>query len=115
VINDRRERVEKGERILARLSTDGLREQGGGQRAGRDDRGAIGQGVDPLTHEVDVGVRGDRLGHGLRECIAVDRQCRPRRHAVPVGLTHDQRAERAHFLMQQPDGIRFGVVRTEAV
>ena len=32
---------------------------GAGQRAGGDDRRMVGQGVDPLAHDVDIGMRGD--------------------------------------------------------
>ena len=39
----------------------------------------------------------------------------PGGHAVLVGGAHDQRAERAHFLVEQADGIMLGIVGAEAV
>ncbi len=115
VVDDRGERVEEGEAVFPRLRTDGLGEQGGSQRASRDDRGTVRQHVDPFAHKRDVRMVGDRIGHALRVSVAVDRQSRPRGHAVPVCLAHDQRVQRPHLLMQQADRIRFRVIRAERV
>ena len=49
------------------------------------------------------------------ESFAVDGQRRAGGNAVLVGRAHDQRIERAHFLMEQADGIVLGIVGAEAV
>ena len=49
------------------------------------------------------------------EAVAVDRQRRAGGHAMLVGRAHDQRAERAHLLVEQADGIVLGIVGAEAV
>ena len=90
--------------------------RGGGQRAGGDDRRAAGgKRVDPLAHDVDVGMRGDAARHFGGEGLAVDRERRTGGHAVEVGGGHDERSERAHFLVEQADGIGLGIVGAEAV
>ena len=114
-MDDGGERVEEREAVLAGFRADSRGEQGRGEWAGRDDRGAVWQGINAFAHERDVGVRRNGPGHARRKRIAVHRQRRPGRDAVPVGLTHDDRAERPHLLMQQPDGVGFGIVRAEAV
>ena len=45
----------------------------------------------------------------------LDRQRPARRHLVGVGRPHDQRAQAAHLLVQQPDGVALGVVGPERV
>ena len=51
----------------------------------------------------------------LGECLAIDRKRRAGGNAVLVGAAHDQRVQRAHFLVEQADGIVLGIVATEAV
>ena len=74
-----------------------------------------GEGVDPLAHELDIGMRGEPLGHRGGEAVAVDRQRRAGRHPVRVGGGHDQRAQRAHLGVEQADRIVLGIVGAEAV
>ncbi len=73
-MNDRGKRIEEGKGVASRLGCDGVREPGAGQRACRDDRRMIGQPIDLLTHEVDVGVMFDRAGYLPSEGVAVDRE-----------------------------------------
>ncbi len=56
-----------------------------------------------------------RRGDGVREAVAIDRERAAGRHLIGVGRAHDQRAEAAHFLVQQADGVVFGVVGAERV
>ena len=49
------------------------------------------------------------------ESLAVDRQRRAGGHAVRLGAGHDQRIQRAHFLVEQADRIVLGIVGAEAV
>ena len=61
------------------------------------------------------GWRLQRRGHGGRKAVAVDRQRAAGRHLIGVGRLHDQRAEPAHFLVQQADGIVVLVVGAEGI
>src|SRR5262249_46103165 len=47
--------------------------------------------------------------------LAVDGQGDAGRHLIGVGHAHDERAQAAHFLMQEPDGVEFFVVGAERV
>ena len=115
-MDDRGDRVEKGERIGPGLGGDRLRQPGCGERAGGDDRETLGgEEINALTHDLDVGVGGDARGDLGGEALAINRQRRPGGDAVLVGAGHDQRAQAAHFLVEQPDGIIVGVIRAEAV
>jgi len=114
-VDDRRDRVEKGEGAFACFRSNRLGERRPGQRAGGDDRGIVGKRIDPLANHRDVRVLLDRAGDFGGEFGAIDRERRARGHAVLVGGAHDQRAEVAHFLVEQPDRIMLGIVRAEAV
>ena len=57
----------------------------------------------------------ERLGDGRGKTVAVDRERTAGRHLVGVGRAHDQRAEPAHFGVQQADGVVGGVVGAEGV
>jgi hypothetical protein len=54
-----------------------------------------------------------RLGDGSGKSVAVDRQRAAGRNLVGVGGAHDQRAQPAHFGVQQPDRVVGGVVGTK--
>ncbi len=56
-----------------------------------------------------------RLGDGGRKAVAVDRQRAAGRHLVGVGRAHDQRAQPAHFGVQQADRVVGGIVGAERV
>ena len=104
----------------ARASCAGLRgdrfgERRSGQRAGGDDRRVVGQRVDPFAHHGDVRMLLDRPRDLGGESLAVDRERRAGGHAVLVGAAHDQRTQRAHFLVEQADRIVLGIVGAEAV
>ena len=49
------------------------------------------------------------------EGFAIDRERGAGGHAMLVGGAHDQRSERAHFLVEQADGIVLGIVGAKAV
>ena len=114
-MDDRGDGVEEGERAGAGGLGDSGGQRRGGQRAGGDDRGAVRQRIDPLAHHGDARVLLDGGGDRGGELLAVDRKRRSGGNAVDVGEAHDQRAQRAHFLMEQADGVVFGIVGTEAV
>ncbi|PAV92953.1 hypothetical protein WR25_00324 [Diploscapter pachys] len=114
-MDDRGERVEERQRLRSRRATNLLRQRRRGQRPGRQDRGPFRQGIHPLAHQSDVGMVGQRLRHPVRIAVAIHRQRRPRRHAMRIGLGHDQRSQPPHLLMQQPHRIRLRVVGAEAV
>ena len=57
----------------------------------------------------------ERAGDGGRKAVAVDRQRAAGRHLVGVGRAHDQRAQPAHFGVQQADRVVGGVVGAERV
>ena len=57
----------------------------------------------------------DRRRHFRREGVTVHGERGAGGHPMLVRRAHDQRAERAHFLVKQADGIVIGVVGAEAV
>ena len=114
-VNDRRDGIEKGERVAPRLSGDAFRQRGPGQRTGGDDRGVVGEGIDPLTHDRDVRVCRDRVGYARGKDAAIDCQSRAGRHARAIGLAQDERAHPPHLLMEQPDRIILRIVGPKAV
>ena len=75
----------------------------------------VGQGVDALAHDGDVRMALNCPRDLGGKAFAVDRQRRSGRDLVAIRRAHDERAKRAHFLMEQPDRIVLGVVRAEAV
>ncbi len=117
-VHDRRERVKKGERILA-----GQQGQGAGQcrrgqgPGGDDDRVPLGrrQAGDLFSPDLD-----QLLGHQRRldragKAGPVDRQRAARRQFVGIGGMQDQGSATPHLLVQQADGVALGVVRAERV
>ena len=56
-----------------------------------------------------------RLGDGGRKAVAIDRQRAAGGHLVGVGRAHDQRAQPAHFGVQQADRVVGGVVGAERI
>ena len=117
-VNDRGDGVEEGERVLAGELGDRFGKRRRGQGSGGDDDAVpIGrrQACDLLAADVDQRMGGKRRGHGRREALAIDRQCASCRDLIDVGRAHDQRAEAAHFLMQEADGVVFLVVGAEGV
>jgi hypothetical protein len=114
-VDDRSDGIEEGEGAFPRFGRDRLGEFRAGQRTRGDDRWVVGQGIDALAHDADVRVLLDRPGDLSRERFTVHRERRSGRHAVRIGGAHDQRAQRAHLLVEKPDGIVLGVVAAEAV
>ena len=116
-MDDRRDRVEKGERILAGPRRDPVGKRAGGQRpGGDDDAGPIRRrGGDEFATHLDARLGVDRRCNAGGEIVAVDRQCRPGRHPRGIGAGQDQRPQRPHLGVDQPDRIVLGVVGAEAV
>ena len=54
-------------------------------------------------------------GDGGRKPVAIDRERAAGRHLVGVGRTHDQRAQPAHFGVQQADRVVDRIVGAERV
>ena len=65
--------------------------------------------------ERDERLRRQRRRHGRGKSVAVDRQRAAGRHLVAVGRAHDQRAEPAHFRVQQADRVVILVVGAERI
>ncbi len=87
---------------------DRLRQRRRGERAGGDDRLVPflrRQAGDLLAHDGDQRVRFELGRHGCGKAVAVDGKRAARRHLVPVGAGHDQRAGKPHLGMQQADRI----------
>ena len=60
-------------------------------------------------------MRVERRRDGGGKALTVDGQGGAGRHLVGVGHAHDERAQPAHLLMQQADGVEFLVVGAERV
>ena len=84
-VDDRGDGVEEGEGAFAGFGGDGFGELRAGQRAGGDDRRMVGERVDPLADDGDVGVLLDRARDLGGESLAVDRQRRAGGNPVLVG------------------------------
>ena len=63
----------------------------------------------------DIRVFGQRGGYAFCKGIAVNCQGTTGRQAVFVGHGHDQPVRRAHFPMQQANGVLFIIVRAERI
>ena len=118
-MDDRRDGVEEGERVLAGQRADRLGQRRRGERAGGDDDAVpVGrrQAVDLLAHgsSTSGSAASARLDRG-GEAVAVDRERAARRQLVRVGGAHDQRAAAPHLLVQQADGVVLGIVGAERV
>ena len=57
----------------------------------------------------------ERFGDGGGKSVAVDRQCAAGRNLIGVGGAHDQRAQPAHFGVQQSDRVVGGIVGAKRV
>ena len=116
-MHDRRDGVEKGERVFAGQRADRGGEIGRGERAGRDDDAVpfVRRQRDFAARERDERMGGERRRHRGGKSVAIDRQRAARRHLVAVGRAHHQRAEPAHFLMQQADRVVVLVVGAERI
>ena len=115
-MNDRSDGVEERERILAGELGDRFRERGRGEGAGGDDHALPvrrRQRRDLLAANIYQRMGRKRGGDGCREPFAIDRQCSPGRDLMEVGGAHDERAEPAHLLVQEADGVVFPVVGAE--
>ena len=114
-MHHRRDRVEEGQRVAAGLLGDGGGEGRGGERSGGDDRGAGGQRVDARADDLHPGMGQQGGGDRVGETFAVDGQRGPCGNSGAIAFAQDQATERPHFLVQQPDRVRIGVVGSETV
>jgi len=73
------------------------------------------QRVDPFAHYGNVRMLLDHARHFSGEAGAVDGQRGSGGDTLLIARAHDQRAERAHLLVEQPDRIILRVVGTEAI
>ena len=79
-MDDRRNGIEEGERVLARELGDRVRERGRGERPGGDDYALPVRGRQPrdlLAADIDQRMGGERGGDGCREPVAIDCQRSP--------------------------------------
>ena len=99
VIDYRCNRVEKGQPVLARHASNGLRQRRRGQRAGGNNRAGpiCGNVGNFLAPNFNIGMGFQRGGHGLGKALAVNRQCGARRNLVFVSAFHNQAVGVAQF------------------
>ena len=117
-MHDRRDRIEKRQRVLIRQFANRFGERRRGEGAGCDDHVAPFGGRqtgDFGAVDLDQRMVVQGPGDGCGKPVAVDRQRAARGHLVGVGGTHDQRSQPAHFRMQQADSVVGGVVGAERV
>ena len=79
-----------------------------GEGAGRDDDAVPLRRRQPRSPRARISISGcavERRRDGGGKAVAVDRERAAGRHLVGVGRAHDQRAEPAHLLVQQADGV----------
>ena len=117
-VHDRRDGIEERQRAFVGEFADRIRQRRRGEGAGRDDHIAPirrRQAGDLGAVDVDQWMIFQRLRNGSRKAVAIDRQRAASRHLVGVGRAHDQRAEPAHFGVQQPDRIVGGIIGTEGI
>ena len=92
-MDDGRDGIEEGERLLAGEIADGLCQRSGGERAGGDDHTVPvrrRQARDLAAFDGDQWLCGKRRGDGFGEALAVDGQRPAGRHLVRIGGAHDQ-------------------------
>ena len=105
-VHDRRDGVEEAQRLLAGQARDGAVEGVAGQRAGGDQRQALGRDLRYLAaDDLDARLGLQRRGDPARELLAIHGQGRAGGNAGLVGGGHDERAQPAHLLVQQAHGV----------
>ena len=65
--------------------------------------------------ELNQRMSGNGRRYRVGKSVTVNRQSAAGRHLVCVGSAHDERAEPAHFLVQQADGVVLRVVGTKRI
>ena len=118
-MDDRRDGVEEGERVLAGRAADRRGERRRGERPGRDDhRAAPASGS---AGDLARGARSIRGSASIAACTAAAKPSRSTASAPPAGSLwasprgHDQRAAAPHLLVQQADRVVERVVGAERV
>ena len=115
-MDDRRNGVKEGKRIGACPVRDGLRQGRRGQRPSGDDR------LVPIVSrnagnffpgDLNQRMRLDPGGDSGGETVAIDCQRAAGRDLVCVAGRHDERTSQAHFGVQKPNRVVFGVVGTK--
>ena len=107
--DDRTDRVVEVQVLPADERGDVRRQRFGCQRPGGDDERIHRRvGRDPgdfFTPQGDQRMRGDRLGDGLGEAVAIDGERRARGHAARVRGAHDEGSEPPHLFFEQADRV----------
>ena len=116
-MHDRRDGVEKGERVFAGQRADAGREIGRGKRAGGDDHAVPfgGRQRHFAAFERNERLRRERRRDGCGKSVAVDGERAAGRHLMGVRRAHDERAEPAHLGVQQADRVVILVVGAERI
>ena len=116
-MHDRRDGVEEGERVLARERADRGGEIGRGERAGGDDDAVpfLRRQRHFAARQRNERLRRQRRRNRIREPVAVHGKRAAGGNLLAVRRAHDQRAEPAHFGVQQADCVVFLVVGAERI
>ena len=116
-MHDRRDRIEKGERVLAAALADEFGKRRRSERAGGDDHAVPFGGRRAHFRAIDLDERfGFERRRDLRgKAVAVDGERAAGGQLVGIGGAHDQRAAAAHFGMQHADRAALGIVGAERV
>ena len=116
-VHDRRDGVEEGERSFAGQGAQRVGERRRRQRAGGDDDVVpLGRRFENLlAADVDERLAFQRRGDGGGKAVTIDRERAARRQLVGVGGVQHQRAEPAHFGMEEADGAAVRVIGAERV
>ncbi len=118
VMDDGRDGIEEGQRLLAGEFAHGFGQGGRGQRTGGDDHaGPIGgrKPRDLLAADLDIGMGLERGGHGIGKGVAVDGQRAAGGQAGGIGALQDQRAGAAHLFMEEADGVVLEIVGAQGI
>ncbi len=117
-MDDGRDGVEEGQRILAGERAERGSERGRGEGAGGDDDAfplRRRQPGDFLAPELDQRLRPQRCLDRGGEAVPVDRERAAGGHAMRVGGAQHQRGAAPHLRVQQSDGVVLGIVGAEGV
>jgi hypothetical protein len=117
-VDDRRDRIEKGERAFPRQSSDRFGQRRGSERPGRDNHIVPvlrRQAGDLATVEGYMRMTEKRGFDSLRKSVAIDGERASGRHLMRIGTLKDDRAESAHLAMQDPDRVGRSVIGSEGI
>ena len=110
--------IEEGKRVLARERVDRRAERGRGQWPSGDDHGGPirrRQAFEFAALHADIRMRRQLFRHLRRKGFAVHGERAAGGKLMALRRLHDEGARAAHLLVEQADGIGFGVVGAEGV